>query len=43
MTEQDAKYLRMTTEPVPRLILEMAVPTILSMLVTNLYNLADTP
>lgn len=42
MTEQDAKYLRMTTEPVPRLILEMAVPTILSMLVTNLYNLADT-
>lgn len=42
MTEQDAKYLRMTTEPVPRLILEMAVPTVLSMLVTNLYNLADT-
>ena len=42
MTEQDAKYLRMTTEPVSRLILEMAVPTILSMLVTNLYNLADT-
>ncbi|MGN0202359.1 MAG: MATE family efflux transporter [Candidatus Cryptobacteroides sp.] len=32
----------MTTEPIPRLILGMAVPTILSMLVTNLYNLADT-
>lgn len=42
MTAQDEKYLRMTTEPVSRLILEMAVPTILSMLVTNLYNLADT-
>ncbi len=32
----------MTTEPVERLILRLAVPTIISMLVTALYNLADT-
>lgn len=41
MTAQEAKYTRMTTEPVSRLILEMAVPTILSMLVSNIYNLVD--
>lgn len=37
-----AKYARMTTEPVERLVCKMAVPTIISMLVTGLYNMADT-
>ena len=32
----------MTTTPVPRLITELAVPTIISMLVTGFYNTADT-
>ena len=32
----------MTTEPVEKLILMLAVPTIISMLVTAFYNLADT-
>ena len=32
----------MTTEPVESLILKLAVPTIISMLVTAFYNLADT-
>ena len=32
----------MTETPVPRLILSLAVPTIISMMVTNLYNTADT-
>ena len=32
----------MTTEPVEKLILKLAVPTIISMLVTAFYNLADT-
>ena len=32
----------MTETPVPKLILELAVPTILSMLVTGIYNTADT-
>ncbi|HIU88921.1 MAG TPA: MATE family efflux transporter, partial [Candidatus Caccomonas pullistercoris] len=32
----------MTTQPVPRLVVSLAVPTIVSMLVTSLYNMADT-
>ena len=36
------KYVRMTTAPVRQLILKLSVPTIASMLVTALYNLADT-
>lgn len=39
---QDAQYLKMTTGPVSRLILSLAVPTIISMLVTSVYNMADT-
>lgn len=38
----DAKYIRMTTQPVEKLIARLAVPTIISMLVTTFYNLADT-
>ena len=38
----DEKYIRMTTEPVEKLITKLAVPTIISMLVTTFYNLADT-
>lgn len=37
-----ARLTQMTTEPVERLICKMAVPTIISMLVTGLYNIADT-
>ena len=36
------KYVLMTQSPVRRLILKMAVPTIISMLVTSIYNLADS-
>lgn len=32
----------MTQEPVGKLIRELSLPTILSMLVTNIYNMADT-
>ena len=32
----------MTETPIPRLILSLAAPTILSMLITSIYNLADT-
>ncbi len=39
---QDEKYIEMTTEPVPRLVGKLAVPTILSMLVTSFYNMVDT-
>jgi len=37
-----ARYRDLTETPVPRLILRLAVPTIVSMLVTALYNAADT-
>ena len=40
--KQDAKFIRMTTRPVGRLVTAMAVPSIVSMLVTGIYNLADT-
>ncbi len=39
---QDEKVMYMTTAPIPGLISRMAVPTIISMLVTSFYNMADT-
>lgn len=36
------KYVYMTTTPVKKLVLKMAVPSIISMLVTAFYNMADT-
>jgi Na+-driven multidrug efflux pump len=36
------RHRRMTTEPISRLIPALAIPTIISMLVTALYNMADT-
>ena len=36
------RYTRMTQAPVQGLICRLAVPTIISMLVTSLYNMADT-
>lgn len=39
---QHEKFIRMTTQPVQKLILRLSVPTIASMLVTAAYNLADT-
>lgn len=42
MVEHDEQYIRMTQTPVQKLILSLAVPTIISMLVTSIYNMADT-
>ena len=39
---EEEKILKMTTEPVHRLICSLAVPTIIAMLVTGLYNMVDT-
>lgn len=39
---ENQKFLRMTTAPVPGLICRLAVPTIVSMLITAVYNMADT-
>lgn len=38
--EQKFKY--MTEEPIPRLVCSLAVPTIISMLITSFYNMVDT-
>ena len=40
--QRQQKFERMTKTPIPRLIGELAVPTIISMLVTSFYNMADT-
>lgn len=40
--KQNEKFIRMTTAPLEPLILKLAGPTIISMLITTFYNLADT-
>ena len=42
MTNADQHYKKMTETPVPRLILNLGIPTTISMLITNIYNMADT-
>lgn len=39
---QHEKFLRMTTQPVEKLVGQLAAPTIATMLVTAFYNMADT-
>lgn len=39
---QEEQHRKMTQEPVEKLIVKLAVPTIISMMVTAVYNLADT-
>lgn len=40
--ENDRQYIKMTQTPIPKLITSLAIPTIISMLVTSIYNMADT-
>ena len=42
MDEQELKFKQMTEPPVGKLICRLAVPCIISMLVTSFYNMADT-
>lgn len=35
-------YIRMTETKISRLIPRLAIPTIITMLVTSIYNMADT-
>ena len=42
MTLQEEKYIQMTQPPVGKIICRLAVPCIISMLVTSFYNMADT-
>lgn len=42
MEEARSQYDKMTKTPIPRLVIKLGIPTTLSMLVTNIYNLVDT-
>ena len=36
------QYEKMTKTPIPKLIVSLGIPTMLNMMVTSLYNMADT-
>lgn len=42
MTNAEKHYIKMTETPVASLIMRLGLPTTVSMLITNIYNLADT-
>ena len=42
MDARNDKLIRMTTQPVKKLVLRLAWPSIASMLISSLYNMADT-
>ena len=42
LNDENEKYIRLTESPIRPLITKLAVPTIISMLVTTFYNMADT-
>ena len=42
MDPRQEKLIRMTTQPVRKLVLRLAGPTIASMMISSLYNMADT-
>lgn len=39
---QDRKFTLMTTHPVSRLVLRLAVPSIITMMISAIYNMSDT-
>lgn len=42
MTAQEKHHKKMTETPVAKLIVKLGIPTTISMLITNIYNLVDT-
>ena len=42
LTSSQAHYDKMTKTPVAQLILKLGIPTTISMLITSIYNMADT-
>ena len=41
-TADDAQYRKMTETPIDKLIINLGIPTLISMLITSIYNMADT-
>lgn len=39
---KDANYIKMTETPIPKLITKLAIPTTISMVISSIYNMADT-
>lgn len=42
MGKSDSQYEKMTKTPVSKLVIKLGIPTTISMLVTNIYNMVDT-
>lgn len=42
MNNIDAKYIKMTETPIPKLVMNLAIPSIISMVITSIYSMADT-
>ncbi len=42
MESENQQYKKMTETKIPGLIISLAIPTIISMLITSVYNMADT-
>lgn len=42
MGKNDAQYEKMMKTPIPKLVTFLAIPTMISMLITSVYNVADT-
>ena len=42
MTDTEAYYEKMTKTPLAKLIISLGIPTTISMLITNIYNMVDT-
>ena len=42
MTNAELHYKKMTQTPVAKLVLQLGIPTTISMLITSIYNMADT-
>ena len=40
--QEASQYIKMTETPVPALVVKLGIPTIISMLITSIYNTADT-
>ena len=41
-SRQTARENKMMADPIPRLVLQMALPTIVAFLINSIYSLADT-
>ena len=42
LSRENKQYIKMTETPVTRLVISLGIPTTISMLITNIYNMADS-